>query len=190
MKSLSIEDPGLLDFVAEAAQMLLTAHPEVVFTSGRRAVKGQADAMASNGVQRRNWIQQTYVKTAERDALQKWIEDHPEATTRLTISAGPESVMNGWTDEQKRPVSLHFSGQAFDVQPVANGDAVVKTIKSLSNLRQFLELEGCLRRWHTDFEKTERPSSAHWQGIRCRSKKHPIKWPAHFSLQPSASRLA
>ena len=45
-------------------------------------------------------------------------------------------------------------GHAFDVQPVANGDAIKKTIESLPNLRKFLESEGGLVKWHADFEKT------------------------------------
>lgn len=152
--ALRIEDLGLLDYVAEAAQMLLNAHPNVQFTSGRRTVKGQADAMASNVIHRRGWIAATYVHTDEREMLQSWIDHHPEATTQAAISAGLEAIMDGWTDEQKARVSLHFSGQAFDVQPVANGDAIKATIRSLPNLRKFLESEGGLLRWHADFEKT------------------------------------
>jgi hypothetical protein len=153
VRLLCVDDLELLDFAAEAAHILLKAHPQIVFTSGRRTVKGQADAMACNVVQHRNWIEQTYVETAERDALQKWIDSHPKDTTQLTISAGLESIMNGWTDEQKGRVSLHFSGQPFDVQPVVNGDAIKSTIKSLPNLRKFLESEGGLIRWHVDFER-------------------------------------
>ena len=152
--ALRIEDLGLLDYVAEAAQMLLNAHPNVQFTSGRRTVKGQADAMAANSVHRRKWIAQTYVPTAERDALQRWIDNNPQAVNQAAISAGLESIMNGWTDEQKMLISRHFSGQAFDVQPVANGEAIKATIRSLPNLRKFLESEGGLLRWHADFEKT------------------------------------
>jgi hypothetical protein len=154
VKIMSIDELNLADFVAEAAQILLRAHPEVVFTSGRRTVKGQADAMACNVVHHRKWIEQTYVKTAERDTLQRWIDNHPEAATQITISAGLESIINDWRDEQKGRISLHFCGQAFDVQPLVNGDAIKKTIKSLPNLRKFLESEGGLVRWHADFEKT------------------------------------
>jgi hypothetical protein len=154
VKIISIDELDLVDFVAEAARILLKAHPAVVFTSGRRTVREQADAMAHNVVQHRNWIEQTYVKTAERDALQRWVDNHPEATNQITISAGLESIINGWKDEQRGRISFHFGGQAFDVQPVANGDAVKKTIKALPNLRKFLESEGGLIRWHVDFEKT------------------------------------
>ncbi len=110
--------------------------------------------MAANSVHHRKWIAQTYVPTAERDALQRWIDNNSQAVTQAAISAGLESIMNGWTDDQKARVSLRFSGQAFDVQPVANGEAIKATIRKLPNLRKFLESEGGLRRWHADFEKT------------------------------------
>ena len=151
--AIRIEDLGLLDYVAEAARMLLDAHPNVQFTSGRRTVAGQANAMASNVIHRRHWIAQTYVPTAERDLLQKWIDENSHAITQAAIAAGLEAIMHGWTDEQKSRVSLHFSGQAFDVQPVANGEAIKATIRKLPNLRKFLESEGGLLRWHVDFEK-------------------------------------
>jgi hypothetical protein len=154
MKIVSIDDLDLVDFAADAARILLKAHPEVLFTSGRRTVDEQASAMAANVVKRRKWIEQTYVKTAERDALQNWIDSHPEARTQAAISTGLQSIMSGWSDDQKTLVSLHFCGHAFDVQPIANGDAIKKTIRSLPNLRKFLETEGGLVRWHADFAKT------------------------------------
>jgi hypothetical protein len=154
LKIVSIDDLDLVDFVADAARILLTAHPEVLFTSGRRTVEEQASAMAANVIKRRKWIEQTYVKTVERDALQYWIDGHPEARTQVAISAGLETIMSGWSDDQKIRVSLHFCGHAFDVQPVAHGDAIKKTIQSLPNLRKFLESEGGLVRWHADFVKS------------------------------------
>ena len=104
MKIVSNDDLDLVDFAADAARILLKAHPEVLFTSGRRTVDEQALAMAANVIKRRKWIEQTYVKTAERDALQRWIDGHPEARTQAAISAGLESIMSGWSDDQK-PVS-------------------------------------------------------------------------------------
>jgi hypothetical protein len=154
MKIVSIDDLDLVDFAADAAHLLQKAHPEVIFTSGRRTAQEQAEAMADNVVRRRKWIAQTYVKTRERDALQNWIDIHPEATSQAAIAAGLESLLSGWSDEQKTRVSLHFCGHAFDVQPVPHGDAIKKTIRSLPNLRKFLEMEGGLIRWHADFEKS------------------------------------
>jgi gamma-glutamyl:cysteine ligase YbdK (ATP-grasp superfamily) len=136
-----------------AADLLLAAHPNVKFTSGRRGVADQARAMASNVVTKRQWILNTYKDTPQRKALQKWVDDHPEAKTQAAIAAGLESVMKEWSDAQKARLSKHFSGQAFDVQPVtgAAGTAIKKTIRALPKLSKFLEKEGGLVRWHADF---------------------------------------
>ena len=47
----------------------------------------------------------------------------------------------------------HFSGLARRTLAGAAGTAIKKTIRALPNLRQFLEKEGGLVRWHADFEK-------------------------------------
>jgi hypothetical protein len=149
----SIDDLNLQAYVKTAAQQLLTAHPSVVFTSGRRTIKEQADAMAGNVVANRRYIEQTYAASSERDALQKWVDDNPEATTKTAISNGLQGIMNGWNDSQKRKLSLHFSGEAFDVKPVTGsaGDEIKKTTKNLPKLRKFLESEGGLTIWHAEF---------------------------------------
>lgn len=149
------ENLDLVDFAKAAADELLAKHPEVVFTSGRRTVAQQANAMAQNVAKNRTWIQETYKDTPRRAALQKWINNHPEAKTVKAISAGLESVMNTWTEAQQFSFSRHIGGKAFDVKPVAGaaGVKIKKTIKSLPNLRTFLEKEGGLVRWHADFEK-------------------------------------
>jgi hypothetical protein len=146
---------GLLDYVAEAAKLLLNRHPGVVFTSGRRDTRQQADAMAGNVAVKRRWIENTYLATAERTALQAWVDANPAAITKDQISAGLQSVMAAWTDEQKRRISRHFSGQAFDVNPVLDpsGEAIKATIRALPNLRKFLTEEGGRVIWHADFER-------------------------------------
>ena len=152
---LAIADLGLVDYAQDAAAALLAAHPNVVFTSGRRSVKQQADAMAENTVENRRYIEQTYAANPESRSLQQWVDDHPEATSKAAISIGLEDIMRNWTEAQKKTLSRHFSGQAFDVQPVGDGDAIKETIRSLPNLRQFLESRGGLTRWHADFEKVQ-----------------------------------
>jgi hypothetical protein len=149
------EDLDLVDYAKEAADILIAKHPEVVFTSGRRSVEDQARAMSGNVVKNRKWIEQTYAAKAERAALQKWVDDHPAANTAAAIAAGLAGVMKDWTAEQKSRLSRHFSGQAFDVQPVPGpaGEKIKETIRTLPNLRKFLESEGGLVRWHADFEK-------------------------------------
>jgi hypothetical protein len=153
--SLTIADLGLVDYAQDAAVALLAAHPNVVFTSGRRSVKQQADAMAGNIEENRQYIEETYAANPESRSLQQWVDEHPEAATQAAISTGLEGIMRNWTDAQKKTLSRHFSGQAFDVQPVEDGDAIKETIRSLPNLHLFLESRGGLTRWHADFEKVQ-----------------------------------
>lgn len=128
--------------------------PGIVFTSGRRGVTEQASVMASNVVQRRRWIRETYLATPESQALQAWVAAHPLADTHAEIAAGLAGVMAHWSDAQKSRLSKHFSGDAFDVQPLADGPrarAIVAAIRGLPGLSTFLEREGGLKRWHAQF---------------------------------------
>src|ERR1044072_3872728 len=124
----SIADLDAAASAKAAAGKLLAAHPGVKFTSGRRNTEDQARAMASNVVNKRKWIEQTYKDTPQRAALQKWVDNNPQAKTQKEIAAGLVSVMSGWSDAQKSKLSRHFSGNAFDVQPVsgAAGTAIKK----------------------------------------------------------------
>ena len=57
----AIEALQLAPVARAAAYALKRAHPSVIFTSGRRGKQDQARAMASNVVQNRGWIRQTYL---------------------------------------------------------------------------------------------------------------------------------
>jgi hypothetical protein len=149
-----IDDLGLIEHAKSGAQALLNKFPTIVFTSGRRGVEQQASAMAGNVVRKRQWIRQTYRASPQRDALQKWVDNHPEARTRAAIAAGLKGIMDGWTDAQKGRFSSHFGGLAFDVKPVSQGGAQIKAfIRSLPHLHQFLESEGGIVIWHAAFDK-------------------------------------
>src|SRR5262249_62141138 len=78
----AIEALDLAPVARAAAYELKRLHPGVVFTSGRRDTTGQARAMASNVVKNRKWIVQTYKASEACAACQKWVDDHPEATTQ------------------------------------------------------------------------------------------------------------
>jgi hypothetical protein len=140
-----------VSYARAAAEALQSKHPEVVFTSGRRNAQQQAQAMAGNVAANRRWIQQTYANTAQRAALQGWVDSHPQARTAQEIAAGLLSVMAQWTDAQKRSLSQHFSGEAFDIQPVPGGTSLIAAIRALPRQRQFLQTEGGLRIWHAGF---------------------------------------
>jgi hypothetical protein len=148
---LDVSSLNLAEYAESAATKLKQDFPSVVFTSGRRSVAQQADAMAGNVVVNRRWIEQTYAVSAERDALQKWVDDHPEATTRVSIAAGLSGIMSGWSDQQKVKLSRHFAGLAFDVKPTDNG-SLKDAIKALPNLVKFLDSEGGITIWHAEFK--------------------------------------
>ena len=150
----SIDDLGLIEHAKSGAEALRSQFPNIVFTSGRRGVDQQASAMAGNVVRKRRWIEQTYRASPQRNALQKWVDTHPEATTRAAIAAGLKGIMDGWTDAQKARFSQHLGGLAFDVKPVSQGAAQIKAfIRRLPHLHQFLDREGGLTIWHAGFDK-------------------------------------
>jgi len=155
VQGLSVDDLDLVDYAKAAADKLQADFPDVIFTSGRRNVLQQANAMAGNVVQNRTWIEETYLATKERDDLQGWVDANPTANTKEAIAAGLAGIMANWTDDQKSRFSRHFSGQAFDVQPVVGtrGGNIKVAIQSLPDLRKFLDNEGGLIIWHADFEK-------------------------------------
>ena len=136
-----------------AALEIKKKHPDVVFTSGRRGLAEQASAMASNIVSSgdRNWIRKTY---AAADALQKWVDDHPEATSKADLAAGLEATLDALPDADRNKVSKHLTGQAWDIQPqTANAAAIKADIRALPGLTKFLEKEGGLVRWHAQFKE-------------------------------------
>jgi hypothetical protein len=145
-----IDELDLVEYAKSGAQTLLDKYPDTIFTSGRRNSQQQADAMAPNIVKDRQWIQKTYAASAERDSLQKWVDDNPDATTASDISAGLKSIMDTWSDTQKGKFSKHFGGQAFDVQPV-DDSGVKDFIRNLAHLHKFFDNEGGLTIWHADF---------------------------------------
>lgn len=135
----------------KAAEALLEKHPEVEFTSGRRDLKEQADAMASNVIHNRNWIKQTYASSKASKACQKWVDDNPDAKTRKEIAAGLHDTLKQLGNAVSA-LSRHLTGDAFDVRPVSkNASDIKKTIKGLPGIKKFLEKEGGLIRWHTEF---------------------------------------
>lgn len=150
---MDIDGLGLVGPARAGAVAVLAKFPDVVFTSGRREVADQARAMAGNVAVRRKWIEQTYAATPESASLQAWVDHHPEAKTAAQLAAGFTAIMAGWTDAQKGRLSKHFSGQAWDLQPMAGprGTAVKAFIRALPGLTKFLEKEGGLIRWHAQF---------------------------------------
>lgn len=156
---MTVDQLNLVGHAHAGALIIAAKHPLAVFTSGRRDVAGQAHAMASNVIHNRHWIAQTYRPTPQSHQLQAWVDTHPGALSVEAITAGLAAIMTPWSDDARAHVSRHFSGQAFDVQPMldahgaptAAGLAVIGTIHQLAGLNSFLTHEGGLARWHAQF---------------------------------------
>jgi hypothetical protein len=148
-----IEALKLNNTARQAAYALKAKHPGIIFTSGRRDKSDQARAMAGNVVKNRKWIVQTYKPTPVSAACQDWVDQNPDATSQADVASGLESVLDGFSDQELRQLSLHLSGDAFDVQPVTqNADQIKADIRALPGLDKFLDKEGGLLRWHAQFK--------------------------------------
>ncbi|HEV7745271.1 MAG TPA: hypothetical protein VGO56_09785 [Pyrinomonadaceae bacterium] len=147
---MTIEEMNLEAVAKNAAKILLSKHPTIEFTSGRRGIFQQAHAMAGNVVKRRDWIAKTYLAGAK---LQQWVDQHSEAKTVDQITAGLEQVMKAMAPEELMKISRHLTGRAFDVRPVTTNAAAIKAdILKLPGLHRFLDKEGGLVRWHAQFQ--------------------------------------
>lgn len=153
-KPRSIASLNLSPTAKKAAEQLLKEYPkDIVFTSGRRDLAGQARAMAGNVVKNRNWIGETYRANEASKTCQKWVDDHPEAKTQKEIAAGLLETFNQLGPKAGQ-ISRHLTGDAFDIEPVKDkdkADAIKKSIKELPGLKQFLDREGGLEIWHVGF---------------------------------------
>jgi hypothetical protein len=155
LPTLSIGDLNLAPNAKAAAEALQKEFPDdVFFTSGRRTVMQQASAMAPNVAANRNWIKETYVQSPERDELQSWVDNHPEASDAKQIADGLGGVMNGWDEGRQRKFSRHITGDAFDVRPVAGavGDRIKGRMPMLPHVNKVFFKEGGLEIWHAQFD--------------------------------------
>jgi hypothetical protein len=149
--SRSIESLKLSPQAKKAAELLLKQYPDIVFTSGRRDLAGQARAMAGNVVKKRDWIEKTYASNDASKACQKWVDEHPEAKTQKQVAAVLLETLKRLGPKAGQ-ISRHLTGDAFDVQPVKkNPNEVKKSIKELPGVKQFLDKEGGLEIWHVGF---------------------------------------
>ena len=151
MGSLSISTMNLSAAAKKGAEAMLKAHPDVIFTSGRRDLGAQAKAMAGNVVTKRDYIKGTYTPSDASKACQKWVDDNPDAKTQSVIAAGLLETLTG-LGAKAGQISKHLTGDAFDVKPVTKDAAEIKkTIGSLPGKKKFLEKEAGLVIWHVEF---------------------------------------
>lgn len=153
---MTIDEMLLAPIAKAAAQSLLAQHPNVIFTSGRRDLLGQARSMAQNVVKNRKWIEQTYLPSMASRELQLFVDENPSSNGVQSLTLGLNSVLVRLPPGEAGKISKHLSGMAFDVQPVTGPtrDAVIATIMALPGLDKFLQKEGGLERFHLQFRDT------------------------------------
>lgn len=149
-----LEDLELSEAAKKAAKELKRAFPEVVFTSGKRDATEQASAMAENIATsgNRKWIKETYAVSTASTKLQKWVDENEKATTKDAIAEGLKKTMDALSESERRLLSKHLTGDAFDVQPVdKDAEKIKEKMKALTGLTKFFDKEGGLVRWHCQF---------------------------------------
>lgn len=146
---------GLADIARGLALDFLGRFPEAVFTSGRRDIADQAEAMAANVVLNRNWIRETYRISPLSAACQSHVNELGPHLTQEDLANGFRAVMNLSDPSQLRLLSWHLIGQAFDIQPTTELKAHADYLRQLVSARitdggigKVLTMEGGLCRLH------------------------------------------
>jgi murein L,D-transpeptidase YcbB/YkuD len=160
-------DVSELNEVARVAAELAIA-AGMTLTSGRRSVAEQAHAMATNVVLNDKWIGETYAANAVSEACQKWVDEHPGHAKDVTeCAAGLLEVLHGFSDDERRHLSWHLSGDAFDCEPDGNEDhlkvlhEIVAECHALGGTAKLLTEEGGLTRWHLQIAGGSPPKGRH-----------------------------
>jgi len=161
---LNIYEMHLSANAKRAAQLVLAAHPTVIFTSGRRDVRDQARAMAQNVMHfGTDWLGQTYKNQHMVRSLVDWTHAHLESTASLALMTDGfyQTLVSGQAGQLAQ--FPHVCGDAFDIQCPrhASGqideqavNAIRHTIVMLPvslGLQLILTREGALRIVHAQF---------------------------------------
>lgn len=139
-----------------AAMEFAREHRSAKIISGKRTITEQAEAMAYNIVRhskREEWLD-IYLYRPIRNACKKWVKANPKAT-EAQVADGIAGVLRTFTEVELHKLSVHFSGKAFDVQPVGGIDGMrqLETLRKLVKKYdgKLLTKEGGLVRWHVQF---------------------------------------
>jgi len=137
--SLTIEEMQLAPNAKRAAQLTRAAHPGVVFTSGRRDVRGQARAMAENTIRHGvGWLNSTYKNKEMVQQLEDWMEEHLDQT------ASSKQLAEGFyqtlvTMQAGRLAQFpHCRGDAWDIHCPRFADGRIDEL-SVSLIRRTIE---------------------------------------------------
>lgn len=147
---------SLNDVARGVAMDFLGRFPEAVFTSGRRSIADQAEAMAANVVLNRNWIRETYRVSPLSTACQNHVNQLGPDLTQEDLANGFRAVMLLADAGELRALSWHLSGDGFDVQPTTEIQDHADYLRQLVAARisdggtgKVLTMEGGLVRLHT-----------------------------------------
>ena len=161
---LIIEEMQLAPNAKAAAEYVYAAHPDAVFTSGRRDARGQARAMAANVIRYGSaWVRDTYRDQAMVALLMTYTEEHVEETSDVIRLANGfyETLIVHYAGQLTR--FPHLRGDAFDLAwprlgngliDRPRGEAICKTIEQVPvqlGLKMILKKEGQLDVIHAEF---------------------------------------
>jgi len=137
--SLTIEEMRLSPNAKRAAHWVKNAHPDIVFTSGRRSARDQAHAMAVN-VHRYGmvWLHDTYKNQDMVDSLTRWMTAHLDLTSDVaSIAQGfYETLM---TEQVGQLAQFpHCRGDAFDIACPTYADGNINELAVLA-IRRAIE---------------------------------------------------
>lgn len=146
---------SLNDVARGVAMDFLGRFPAAVFTSGRRDIADQAEAMAANVVLNRNWIRETYRVSPLSTACQNHVNLLGPHLTQEDLANGFRAIMLLADLGELRALSWHLAGDAFDVQPTTELQEHADYLRQLAAARisdggagKVLTTEGGLVRCH------------------------------------------
>jgi hypothetical protein len=139
MSGLTIDQMKLSPNARQGAVIVLQAHPDVLFTSGRRDPRDQARVMAENVIRYGvGWLGQTYKNQQMVQSLEEWMEQNLEKTASRTMMG--EGFYLTLTSTQAGQLSQfpHCRGDAFDIQCPRFTDGRIDEVQT-SAIRRTIE---------------------------------------------------
>ena len=162
---LTIEQMKLSPVAEAAAQLVIAAHPDVLFTSGQRSLQTQGLVMAQNAIRHgAAWLRDTYKNQLMVSCLMTYMEENRE------LCSNPSALGKGFYEQLQEHFGDYFltfphvRGDAFDIAwprlkngliDRTKGEQVCKTIEKIPTLDLLLRKEGTLDVIHAQFKNSE-----------------------------------
>jgi hypothetical protein len=152
---------------------------DFVILNGQGTIEAVAASIAAAQVKANDpdWITKSYKKFKSgknqgklvspiAESMQKWVKENPDAAEQEMADAFA-GIIKSATPEQRKTISAHLDGRAFDIKPLSSIDDFKAAAKALSGFESFIDHEGDLDRWHVQFKaggsaakKTKKESAA------------------------------